>query len=277
MAVLTQSDRYVLAAKLKAFLGQPAEAEVLLTSGLSEDPRNAVLLRERGHRRITLRNFRGAQDDLENAVEAIEGTQDQHEFYQRDIEPDLVHIILGREDLVRDPHLAVNDETNAATAGMYKSTLHGSVWYHLGVVRYLMGDFMGALAAMEKSATFGVDDDASVATFDWRYMSLRRLGRVEEAEGLLAEFDTDSLSVASGQDFYLRRLRLYKGESSPVDVLEELSDSPLALATQGYGVGNWYLYNGDRKAALKVFENVVQEGAKNAFGYIAAEVELERW
>lgn len=276
MTSLSKSDRYVLAARLKSFLGHPEESELLLTEGLERDPNNAVLLRQRGHRRITLRNFEGALEDFAAAVKAIDGTADEHEYYQRDVVPDLVNIILGREDLVRDQHLPVNEDTNAATAGMYKSTLQGSIWYHLGVARYLTGDFEGAFEAFGRSADLAVDDDAVTATFDWRYMSLRRAGRTADADALLAALDTSSLTVTAGEDFYFRRLRLYKGEATADEVVKQLADSPLALATQGYGVGNWFLYNGDAAAAKTVFESVVESGAPHSFAYMAAEVELAR-
>lgn len=276
MPSLTQSDRYVYAARLQAFLGHIDEAEEILTEGLEQDPDNAVMLRQRGHRRLTLRDYQGALEDFARAIELIEGAADEHEFYQRDVEPDLVNLVLGREDLVREQHIPVNDETNTATAGMYKSTLHGSIWYHSGVAKYLTGDFAGAFHDFGKSAELAIDDDAVTATFDWRYMALRRLGRDAEAQSMLDELDTGSLAVTAGEDFYFRRLRLYKGEVTADEVIEQLAASPLALATQGYGVGNWYLYNGDREAAERVFESVIQNGAPHSFAYMAAEADLAR-
>lgn len=276
MASLALSDRYLYAARFKAYLGKFEDAETILTEALGHFPDNAVMLRNRGHRRISLRKFDEALADLTRASEVIRGTADEHEFYQRDTEPDIVNIILDRLDDVREQHIPVNAATNAATKGMYKSTLHGSIWYHLGIVKYLQGDFQGSFEDFGRSQEAGVDDDAFIATFDWRYMALRRLGRHDEAAQLLEALDTSSLAVADGEDFYLRRLRLYKGESTPDEVLDDLSRSLLALATQGYGVGNWFLYNGDEAAAREIFERVVEHGTPHAFGYMAAEAELAR-
>ncbi len=50
----------------------------------------------------------------------------------------------------------------------------------------------------------------------------------------------------------------------------------LNIATQGYGVGNWYLVNGDVAAATEIFERIVAGTSWAAFGYIAAEAELAR-
>jgi tetratricopeptide (TPR) repeat protein len=272
MTMLTMSDRYLYAARFKSYLGHFEEAEAILTEALEHDPDNAVVLRNRGHRRITLRKYDEALEDLTRASEVIHGTPDEHEFYQRDTEPDIVNIILDRMDDVREQHIPVNADTIAATKGMYKSTLHGSVWYHLGVVKYLKGAFDD----FGRSQELGVDDDSLIATFDWRYMALRRLGRDDEAAKLLEALDTTTLEVADGEDFYLRRLKLYKGELTPEMVLDDLSRSLLALATQGYGVGNWFLYNGDEAAAHEIFERVIEHGTPNAFGYMAAEAELAR-
>ena len=274
--MLTQSDRYVLAARLKAFLGHLKESEALLSEGLEHDTENAVILRHRGHRRITLRNYQGAIEDFSKAVDVIAGMPDEHDFYQPDVEPDLVNIILGREDQVREQHMPVNAQTNAETAGMYKSTLHGSIWYHLAVAKYLTGDFEGAFHDFSKSADLAIDDDAVTATFDWRYMALRRLGRDDQAASMLEGLDTANLAVTGGEDFYFRRLRLYKGEVTADEVIEQLAASPLSLATQGYGVGHWYLYNGDPAAAKEVFKSVIEHGAPHSFAYMASEVELGR-
>ena len=77
---------------------------------------------------------------------------------------------------------------------------------------------------------------------------------------------------------YHRRLMMYKGERTPESLLaaEEGDDRSLNLATQGYGVGNWYLYNDHPEEAKAIFEEVRQGDYWAAFGFIAAEAELLR-
>jgi hypothetical protein len=48
------------------------------------------------------------------------------------------------------------------------------------------------------------------------------------------------------------------------------------IATQGYGVGNWYLVSGDKQRAREIFEKVVAGRAWTAFGHSAAEADLKR-
>ena len=248
----------------------------MLTESVERNPDDASLRRYRGHARITARDYAGAVEDLEHASRLIEGTPDVHEFYQKETIPDLLKIIRGQEDDVTDPRMPVNDDTIAQTAGLYKSTLHTSVWYHLGVAKYLLGDFEGSLAAFRATNEVAVDDDSSVAILDWCYMGLRRLGRHDEAAELIAGAETNDFSVTTSEDFYHRRLKMYKGEQTPDQLLEQDSGSYLALATQGYGVGNWYLYNGDEDKAREIFELVVENGTPLAFAYMAAEADLAR-
>ncbi len=72
---------------------------------------------------------------------------------------------------------------------------------------------------------------------------------------------------------------MYKG-TLPVDsvltVNASNTDIDLSLATQGYGVGNWYLCQADTAKAKEIFERVVAGKHFSAFGFIAAEADLAR-
>jgi hypothetical protein len=75
---------------------------------------------------------------------------------------------------------------------------------------------------------------------------------------------------------YHRRLLMYKGLEKPEALLDPAKADALTIATQGYGVGNWYLVNGDRGRARETFEKVVAGTYWSAFGFIAAEADLQR-
>ena len=47
---------------------------------------------------------------------------------------------------------------------------------------------------------------------------------------------------------YHKRLLMYKGFQKPESLLDPADLTDLDLETQGYGVANWYLYNGGREA-----------------------------
>lgn len=75
---------------------------------------------------------------------------------------------------------------------------------------------------------------------------------------------------------YYQRLLMYKGLRKPEDVLGNDEQDPLQIATQGYGVGNYYLVNGDPERAKAIFRRVVAGSQWAAFGFIAAEADLAR-
>lgn len=227
-----------------AYLGRFREAIDIYTRGIAEHPGDARLLRHRGHRYLSVRELDKAVADLTRAGEMVRGRADEGE---PDGEPN-----------------ALNIPT---------STLQFNVWYHLGLAHYLRGDFEQALAAYRRCLEVSKNPDSLVATTDWLYMTLRRLGRLDEAARVLLPI-TNDLKVIEN-DAYLNRLRLYKGEKTPEELLGPRADA-VDLATYGYGVGNWYLYNGQPAKARQVFEQVIAGPQWPAFGFIAAEAELAR-
>ena len=85
-----------------------------------------------------------------------------------------------------------------------------------------------------------------MATVDWLYMTYRRMGKDDQAVRLLTRIDEDMNLLDN--DSYHKRLLMYKGIISPESLLDPDNigaiDPDITIATQGYGVGNWYYYNG---------------------------------
>jgi len=79
-------------------------------------------------------------------------------------------------------------------------------------------------------------------------------------------------------DDYLKLLRLYRGEVGPVMLMAEIGDKAESLgnASLAYGLGNWYLYNGDKIRARQIFGRIMAGDQWASFGYIAAEVEMQK-
>jgi hypothetical protein len=121
------------------------------------------------------------------------------------------------------------------------------------------------------------NDDLICATTDWMYMTYRRMGEKEKADALLEIISIEMEIVEN--DSYFERLMMYKGLRDPDQVLQigpDNDDLDLALATQGYGVGNWYFYHGDTTRADQIFKQVISGKHFSAFGFIAAEADLYR-
>ena len=241
------ADALIWMGRRTAYLGRYRDAIDIYSFALELHPDDARLYRHRGHRYVTVRELDAAIADLRRAADLTNGKPDE-------VEPDGL--------------------PNAR--GIPTSTLQFNIWYHLGLAYYLKGDFTAAADAYAHCAEVSVHPDSKVATAYWRVMTLRRLGRDTEADGVLAGVTPDMDVIESGG--YLDLLLLHKGEKTPEEIVGPAgSDATLESTTAGYGVGAWYLLNGNRAEARRLFERTL--GGRDqwaAFGYIAAEAELAR-
>jgi len=241
-------ENYIWLGRRMAYLSRYNEAIELFSEGIEKYPDSYRLYRHRGHRFISQRKFDAAIADLKKAVDLMQGTPIE-------TEPD------GQPNRLNKP----------------LSSTQFNVWYHLALAYYLKGEFDLAEKAYEECLKVSDNDDLITATVDWMYMTLWREGKTEEAEKLLEKITSDMTIIEN--DSYYKRLKLYK-DLLPVDSVLSVNvsseDIELALATQGYGVGNWYLYHGDSTKAAEIFERVVNGKHFSAFGFIAAEADLAR-
>ncbi len=241
------ADNIIWYARRKSYLGRYKDAVDALTIALKQFPNDARIYRHRGHRYITLRCFDDAIKDFEKAAKLVKGKPDE-------VEPD-----------------GMPNAQNIPT-----STLQSNIWYHLGLAYYLKGDFKKALDAYKECMKVSKNSDMLAATSHWYYMTLRRLEKNKDAERILEPINGD-FEVIENAD-YLKLLRLYRGEVKADALMSELNDKPdtLGNASLGYGLGNWYLYNGDRDKAMEIFRKITAGNQWASFGYIAAEAELKR-
>jgi tetratricopeptide (TPR) repeat protein len=151
------------------------------------------------------------------------------------------------------------------------STIYG-ILYHLGVLRFVRGDFNAAADAFRRAQPRAPDGGELAGATDWLWMSLQRAGRSAEAAAMLAR-RPDTLPASNA---YVRRLRLYRGEIGPDAVLTPTDTSDIDVATLAFGLGNWYMVKGDTVRARELFRRSVQSGGWPAFGFIASEMELGR-
>ena len=241
------ADNSIWLGRRTAYLGRYKEAIAIYSNAIEKFPKDARLYRHRGHRLITLRCFDDAIADFRKAAKLVKGKADE-------TEPD-----------------GLPNARNIPT-----SSLQSNIWYHLGLAHYLKGDFGAALKAYREAEKVSKNADMLVATTHWLYMTLRRLGRKKEASATIAPI-TDNLEVIENADYY-QLIKLYQGKLKPSDLLNDTNQkaNTLSNATVGYGVGNWFLYNGRRAEAEAIFRQIVLGIQWASFGHIAAEVELTR-
>lgn len=229
----------------EGYLWRYNDAIATFSKGIAFYPDNPKFYRHRGHRYISIRQFAKAQADFEKATTLIKGKPDE-------VEPD--------------------GAPNAA--GKPRSTLQHNIWYHLGLAYYLQGNFAKAYDAFLECEKVSANDDSVVATSDWLWMTLMRLNRKADAAKVL-EAITPTMDILENGSYH-RRLLMYKGLDTPEALLDTTKADDTTIATQGYGVGNYYYVMGDMMRARAVFTKVTSGGGWNAFGYIAAEADLQR-
>jgi tetratricopeptide (TPR) repeat protein len=242
-------DRFIAAGQARAAVWRYRDAIAVYSRAMRVDPFDARLYRHRGHRFISLRRFDHAVTDLDRASEL--------------------------------------------------DSLNFDIEYHRGLAHYLRGDFATAanvyarclaratdqrLIALERSGAFAqgyrscmsiaTDDDSRVALSDWLWRALRRAGRDAEAETILASIRPE-MSVVDNVAYH-RALLLYKGLATESGLLGAVGQNGLRLETVGYAIANWKLVQGDTAGARATLEEVVKDPWWPGFGYIAAEVELQR-
>jgi tetratricopeptide (TPR) repeat protein len=241
----TSADAMIWVGRRLGYLWRYQDAIAQFSKGIERYPNDPRFYRHRGHRYITVRQFDKAVADFNTAVALIKGNPDE-------IEPD------GAPNPTVVP----------------RSTLQFNIWYHLALAHYLQGHYDQAYNAWVECMKVSNNDDAVTATSDWMWMTLMRLGRKAEAARVLERI-TPKMDILENQSYH-RRLLMYKGLEKPETLLDTAKADDTTIATQGYGVGNYYFVNGDAAKAREVFQKVTSGAGWNAFGYIAAEADLQR-
>ena len=235
-------DKIIWHGRRTAYLGKYEDAIAIYTQGIEKFPKDARLYRHRGHRYISLRKFDKAIADLEKASQLIEGTENE-------IEPD------GMPNAMNIP----------------VSTLHGNIWYHLGLAYYLKHDYEKAFEAYTKCRASGKLPDNIVSSTHWLYMIQRRLGDSVLATNMLEPIEAE-MDVIENQSYH-ELCKLYKG-LIPVDSLLQTKTGTPSNDAVKYGVANWYFYNDDKEKAKEIMNGLVESKSWSSFGYIAAESDL---
>lgn len=238
------ADAIIWYGRRVAYTGDYRRAIRIFSEGIEKFPDDPRMYRHRGHRYISVRELDRAIADFEVAVGLIAGTEDE-------VEPD------GAPN----------------PAGIPVSTLHSNIYYHLGLAHYLKGELEDALDVYEVALAQTPNDDMRVATTHWAYMSLRLLGRDEEAEAILEPINADMNVIESMA--YHQLCLLYKGEGEIATAMSA-GITPAGGDSAMYGVGNWHFYNGRLPEAKAMFERMVSDSGWASFGRIAAESDLAR-
>ena len=218
-----------------AYMGYYKEAIKLFTLGIKTHPNDARFYRHRGHRYISTRQYDNAISDFEKAVQLIDQKTDQ-------IEPDGL--------------------PNAKNIPL--STLHGNIWYHLGLSYYLKNDMNNALKAFNNRSVAHKYDDNIVSGGHWLYMIYRRLNKIEESITVVNEV-YQNMDIIENMSYHQSCL-FYKGVLKESEIVID----EVAL----YSLANWYVYEkNDTLKAKTYYQKLLSTGNPYSFAYIAGEAD----
>jgi tetratricopeptide (TPR) repeat protein len=234
--------------------GVVAEAE----KKLSADPKNVELIIALGQAQASVWRY---QDAIATYTRGIEMAPDNAMLYRH-----------------RGHRYITTRQFDKAVADLEKAAelndKNYDIWYHLGLAHYLKGQFDKAAVAYERCRDVATSDDNLAAVSDWLYMTYRRAKQEKKAAQVLDRI-MPNMQIKENTA-YFNRLLLYKGLKKEDELLDKEKADDLQIATVGYGIANWYLYNGKPERAREQFERIVAGKYWPAFGFIAAETELVR-
>lgn len=238
------ADNAVWYGRRLAYAGDFREAIKVFSDGILDNPNDPEFYRHRGHRYITIREFDRAIADLEKAAELIKGTENRVE---QDGAPNEFNIPV--------------------------STLHGNIYYHLGLAYYLKQDFENAKRVYDMDYEVARNADNHVSIAHWRYMIRRRMGEThDQAKHVLDGINAD-MEILENHTYHKLAL-FYKGELSEAEISEGIDLEDSADAATAYGLANWYYYNGDEAKGAEMMQKMLNARAWGSFGFIAAEADL---
>lgn len=237
------ADKLIWYGRRAAYAGQFDEAIRIFSEGARKFPADARILRHRGHRYITTRQFDKAIADFQKAYALIANKKDE-------IEPD--------------------GAPNARNIPL--TTLGSNIRYHLGLAYYLKHDWKKALRFYGEEIKLADNDDRRIAADYWYYQILRRMGDDRHAAAFLTTVPEKPELIEN--ETYWRALQLDKGEITEAEAMKGGAKDPAGVAV-AYGVANYHLINGDKAGAFQRMNAMVDDTSGWAgFGYIAAESDL---
>ncbi|MCB0457509.1 MAG: tetratricopeptide repeat protein [Flavobacteriaceae bacterium] len=238
-------DNLIWYGRFEAYLGNYRKAIAIYTYGLEKFPNDPHLLRHRGHRYITVREFDNAIADLSKAAELIKSMPNE-------VEPD------GMPNAQNIP----------------VSTLHGNIYYHLGLAYYLQRDLPKALDAFKACLSTSNSPDNVVSATHWIYMIQNRLGRKEAGDNYLRNIKPDMYVIENTT--YYQACLFYKGEIPLEEIYPFPQEENASNTALKYALGNWFWYHGNPQKAQEIFSEIIKGNDWASFGYIAAETDLAK-
>ena len=225
-----------------ADLGRFQEAISIYEEGLVKFPESHKIRRYIGQQYLTTRQFDKAILSLSEAINYANGTP-----------------------VIESEHknLKYNKKT------IYNAKFN--IWYYLGLSYYMKGNYDKAISSFRKCEKYTNNNDLKVVITNWLYTAFAKIGNLDLAEAEIMSIPTNMRLVEIKSRKYHDLIMLYRGLVTP-SILTKRNGID---ADVGYGIGNYYLVNGQVENAISAFNRVISTEQQAFVGYIAIESELE--
>jgi tetratricopeptide (TPR) repeat protein len=241
--------------------GAVAEAQ----KNLAADPKNPALLLKLAQAQISVWEDKEAVETLTRAIAISPQNADLYTERGHRYLP-LREFTKARTDL--DRAVALNPKNMAA-------------YYHLGLSHYFLNEFPAAADAFRHAVESAPNTDERINSTNWLYAALRRAGKSAEATKALEAVPPEMTNESPHTRFYLNLVRFFQGRMTEADALPPEppaantdQEVELPFDTVAYGIGNWYLYNGNPAKAREYFRRVQKGHVWVTWGFIGSELEL---
>jgi len=156
-----------------------------------------------------------------------------------------------------------------------------ATWYHLGLAHYFLNEFSSAGDAFAHAVATAPNTDEKINSTNWLYAALRRAGKTSEAAEALKNVPASMTNESAHTKFYLNLVRYFQGAMPEAQAVPPMppagntdDEVELPFDTTAYGVGNWYIYNGQAAKAQEYFKRVLKGHVWVTWGFIGSELEL---
>jgi len=246
-------------------LPDPKGTVAAARKNLSADPKNAGLLMKLAQAQISVWEDKEAVETLTRAI-AI--SPENAELYT-----ERGHRYLPLRDFAK----ARADLTRAAAL----NPKNMAAYYHLGLAHYFLNEFSAAADAFLHAVETAPNNDERINSTNWLYAALRRAGKSAEAAKALEAVPPEMTNESPHTKFYLNLVRFFQGKMTEAEALPPEppasntdQEVELPFDTVAYGIGNWYLYNGNPQKAREYFRRVMKGHVWVTWGFIGSELEL---
>jgi tetratricopeptide (TPR) repeat protein len=146
-----------------------------------------------------------------------------------------------------------------------------NIWYYLGLSYYMKGNYDKAISSFRKCEKYTNNNDLKVVITNWLYTAFAKIGNLDLAEAEIMSIPTNMRLIEIKSRKYHDLIMLYRGLVTP-SILTKRNGID---ADVGYGIGNYYLINGQVENAISAFNRIISTEQQAFVGYIAIEAELE--